>query len=261
MIYKEFLPASALRDKVECYWKFVIPPAASGDNQPIPHIVLPHGCAELVFIKNPVLQQNFIVFKGVSTSKFSISIFPGTTYAGIRLKPGQSKWLSDIDIRASLNQHQPYPESQWHPWQRQLMQQLAPEINIEECFNDSLLNWEGESGYLPDQRIIRVADRIISDHGTTDSATLADLAFLSLRQLQRVFKNETGMSIKQFSQIRKLRHAILQLYLKQQHQQEIIVDYDYTDSSHFYKSFRNITQHKLEDFFKHLDQIDHQQIV
>lgn len=261
MIYKEFLPALSLQDKIECYWQFIVPPSPTNNHQPIHHVVIPHGCPELVFIKNLTFKQNFIVIKGSSTSKFNIDIYPDTCYAGIRIKPGQMKWLSSISKADLLNQHQPCPESSWQPWQQQILESISSDINIEDLFNKSLLNEKTGYEYQPDLRINRVVDRIISDHGKTEPASLAGLAFLSLRQLQRIFKKETGMSLKQFSQIRKLRHAILQLYFKQQNQQEMIIDHNYADLSHFYKSFRNIAQYKLDDFFKYIDQIDHQQMV
>ena len=261
MIYKEFLPAPALQDKVECYWQFIIPPCPSNNHDPIPHVVIPHGCPELIFIKNLAIKQNFIAIKGPSTSKFNIDIYPDTLYVGIRIKPGQLKWFAGISEADLLNQHQLCPESSWQTWQQQIMASISSGMNIEELFGNSLLNQETEPQYQADPRINRIVNRIISDQGKTEPATLACLAFLSLRQLQRIFKKETGMSLKQFSQIRKLRHAILQLYFKQQNQQEMIVDHNYVDLSHFYKSFRNIAQYKLDDFFKYIDQIDHQQMV
>lgn len=261
MIYKEYLPPPDLQDKVECYWKFIIPASQSESAKPIPHIVLPHGCSELVFIKLLAINQELIVFKGTSTSKFTVDVFPDAIYAGIRLKPGHSKWLCAAPVAELLNERLLYPAADWHSWQKDLIVQISAEMDIQGLLNAALLDWKGEIGYQPHERINLVTNRIVSDRGKTSIIELADLACLSVRQLQRVFKRETGMSIKQFSQIKKLRHAILQLYFKQQNQNEMIVDHDYTDLSHFYKSFRNIAQYKLEDFFKYIDLIDHQQIV
>lgn len=258
MLYKEYLPAAQLQQWVECYWKFVAPPNNAAPVTPFEHVYPPEGACSLLFVKVPAIQYQGIFFTGPSTQVHEVTVFPDSISVGIRLKPGYSGCLNEVDPGTIINLSAVVPEPP--KWQTDFLNGLSVDFDNAEMLDNLLLQHCLPVTVKPDQRIIKAVDLIIENAGGISIADLCDHCFLGERQLQRLFIKQTGIGIKQFCQIRRLRQAVVDLYVQRRPWAQMVVERGFTDQAHFYKSFRNVAAYKLDRFLNHIDLIDHQLI-
>ncbi|MDB4926452.1 AraC family transcriptional regulator [Mucilaginibacter sp.] len=255
MLYKEFLPIPELRDRIECYWKFFVGPDIS---QPLLHVFPPDGCCNLLFVKSPY--KSFILFSGPSTIVKEINIFPDTIFFGIRLKPGYSGWLYPADVAELKDKSINLTSTEISTWQANFLSQLHWEFDDVSFFDNTLLILKSVKPVVIDERVAK-AIKLISEHeGNISSKQIASSVCMSPRNLERVFLRSTGVKVKQFSQLRRLRKAIIDMCVEKKGRNEMIVERGYTDPAHFYKSFRNISNYPLDKFQQHLRLIENQLI-
>lgn len=77
---------------------------------------------------------------------------------------------------------------------------------------------------------------------------------LSPRQLQRIFKEEVGLSPKAFSQVLRFQKA---LYIKEQHPEisllQLSLDSGFSDQAHFNRAFKQFTGFSPKNYFDQFD--------
>jgi len=255
MLYKEYLPAPQLQQWVECYWKFVAPPNTKGPAIPFEHVYPPEGACSLLFVKVPSVHYQGIFFAGPSTQVHEVNVFPESINVGIRLKPGYSGCLNGVDPGAILNSSIPIPEP--YPWQTNFLNNLTVGFDNPQILDELLLQYCAPITVMPDERIVKAVNLIIKNAGDVSLADLCNQCFVGERQLQRLFAKNTGVGIKQFCQIRRLRQALVDLYVQRRPWAQMVVERGFTDQAHFYKSFRNVAAYKLDRFLNHIDLIEH----
>ena len=255
MLYKEYQPSPQLREWVECYWKFVAPPNSAAPTTPFEHVYPPEGACSLLFVKVPTINFSRIFFAGPSTQVHEVTVFPNSISLGIRLKPGYSACINPVDPAAILNSSISVDNP--HQWQMDFINNLNVDFDSPELLDELLLQHYTPVTIKPDERIIKAVNLIIENSGDISLADLCDQCFLGERQLQRLFAKHTGVGIKQFCQIRRLRQALIDLYIQRRPWPQMVVERGFTDQAHFYKSFRNVAAYKLDNFLNHIDLIDH----
>lgn len=256
MLFKEYQPAAALSEWVECYWKFIMPARPEAPFQPVNHVFPPEGSCSLVFIKIPAIAFQAIHFVGPSTRVQQVKVMPESINLGIRLKPGYAACLHPAHPGDLLNNSLPVTDIP--AWQSDFLQTLTLDFNSPEMLDALLLQYCMPRVNGPDERIAKAVDAIIQQAGDISLEELSRLCFLGERQLQRLFTVSTGISIKRFCQIRRLRQAIINLYVQRHSRADMTAELGFTDTAHFYKSFRNIGAYKLKQFLEHISLIDHQ---
>ena len=255
MLYKEYLPAPPLQQWVECYWKFVAPPNNATPSTPFEHVYPPEGACSLLFIKVPAIHYQGTFFAGPSTQVHEVTVFPDSITLGIRLKPGYSACLNTVNPSDILNSSVPVTEPV--PWQMDLLDSLTVDFDNPAVLDEILHKHCSPITVTPDERVTKAVDLIIKHAGDISLADLCDQCFLSERQLQRLFAKHTGLGIKKFCQIRRLRQALIDLYVQRRPWPQMVVERGFTDQAHFYKSFRNVAAYKLDNFLNHIDLINH----
>lgn len=256
MLFKEYKPAAPLREWVECYWKFIMPARPQAPFEPVQHVFPPEGSCSLVFIKIPAISFQAIHFVGPSTRVQQVQVMPESINLGIRLKPGYSGCLHTA--RPYTLQNSGIPVTDMPAWQSDFLNTLTLHFNSPEILDALLLQHCLPLVARPDERIARAVDVIIQQSGDITVEQLSRLCFISERQLQRLFTESTGISIKRFCQIRRLRQAIINLYIQGRSRADMTAERGFTDTAHFYKSFRNIGAYQLKQFLEHINLIDHQ---
>ncbi|WP_348081172.1 helix-turn-helix domain-containing protein [Mucilaginibacter sp.] len=258
MLYKEYLPHLRLRKYVECYWKFVIAPATNdADAAPLNHIFPPDGSCTLLFLSMASFHHKGMVFVGPTTVIKEIPVFANSITIGVRLKPGCSPWLNKVDVGTIINnaiQYQPYDINEW---QQDFLQQLSLDFDEPQVLDNILLKIEATSGFEPDDRVLKAVDFIIAGNGQVTLPEIAAASCASPRQLQRVFTTQTGISIKQFCQLRRLRKAIIDLHVQHRTYPEMVTDRGFADQAHYYKSFKNVAGYDIRKFIGYIGQIEH----
>lgn len=256
MLFKEYKPAKPLQEWIECYWKFLMPANEAAPMQPVRHVFPPEGSCSLVFMKIPAIHFQGIHFVGPSTRVQDVEVFPASINLGIRLKPGFSACLHPADPALLLNSGMPVEEAPL--WQKDFLEALTLPFDDPGRLDDLLIQHCLPLTSRPDERISKAVDLIIQQAGDIHLDELSRQCFLGERQLQRLFTQYTGITIKRFCQIRRLRQAIVNLYVQRRSRTEMTAECGFTDVAHFYKSFRNVGAYKLDKFLEHINQIDHQ---
>jgi hypothetical protein len=96
--YREFTPASSLKEYVLCIRTQTIATARGGCS----HLVLPDACVDIVFTNNDAP-----VIVGPWTESFVANLAAGTTIVGVRFHPGRAPSLLGVPADTLLNQSVP----------------------------------------------------------------------------------------------------------------------------------------------------------
>ncbi len=257
MLYKEYLPHPQLRSVVECYWKFVVDPVVDNSNVPINHIFPPDGSCSLLFINMVSFHHKMVVFVGPTTVIKEVPVFANSVSFGIRVKPGCSLWLNSTAPAAIVGGVIQYPPQDISSWQQEILMQMELNFDNIALLDDILMKVKAESDVEPDARIVKAVDFVIARNGQATLTEVADVSHLSPRQLQRLFTKETGITIKQFCQMRRLRKAIIDLHVQHLTYPEMVAECGFADQAHYYKSFKNVAGYDIRKFINHIGRIEH----
>jgi AraC-like DNA-binding protein len=258
MLFKEYLPHPQLSNLVERYWKFVAPPGDVDSNgQPFAHVFPPDGSCSLVFANMKTFGHKGIAFVGPTTEIREINVFPNSVNIGIRLKPGCSQWLNPVNPGEIVNSAIHYDAHDICGWQQEVLKILDIDFENAQFLDNCLLELLDNHPFEPDQRIQKAVNAVINTAGNITLPEIVAIACIGERQLQRLFKQQTGVTIKQFCQIRRLRKAVIDLHLHKKTYPEMVHDRGFTDQAHYYKSFKNVAGYSMEKFFDHISKIEH----
>ncbi len=255
MIYQEYPVNPALRSFVLCYWKFVGPQLSS--RTPIQHFIAPDACTSLVFISNPQMEFRSTALFGPTKYITETSIFPHSQTVGIRFKPGFTSSLfekSGKDLRDKNLLPAPPLSGLDYPEALKLMDSASELFHY---FELSLT--EVRKIYQPQaHEMVQEAIRLISvARGNIKIAELVEKIPLSERQLQKVFKKEVGLSLKEFAATIRLRSAIIKMEVEDESYQDTVFDSGYYDQAHFIRDFTKVSRISLPDFKKYIRNIRH----
>ncbi|MGY0040892.1 helix-turn-helix transcriptional regulator [Pedobacter sp. NJ-S-72] len=145
-------------------------------------------------------------------------------------------------------------------WQQDLLNRISFGFEDISIPDNALLRMKQQIVFAVDLHVAKSIQLIIDYAGGITAKEVASQVCISPRHLERKFLKATGITMKQFSQLRRLRKAIVDLCVAQRSKAEMITDRGYADPAHFYKSFRNISGYPLSKFQQHLKLIENQLI-
>jgi AraC-like DNA-binding protein len=98
-----------------------------------------------------------------------------------------------------------------------------------------------------------IGERIIAQNGIVTISDLAKQFGINSRQLERVFKTETGLSAKMFSRIVRFNHAKRMIENDPESSlSRLTYEMGYSDQAHFSKNFRELFDYSPADFKRRL---------
>lgn len=251
MLYQEHAPNFGLTTYIEIYWtaKGMMP-------QKVIHKVFPDGCVDIIFSLGSSLSNSRLTpfspnIIGTMTTYIEDYYLGEVDMIGIRFSPGCFTVFTktpineftdktvDLSLIESLFEEEFYDTLPY-------LDTITDRIQYFDSYFINLLN----KLYQTENRIIYAVELIRKTHGQMLLQTVAQESCLSLRHLERKFKETIGISPRIFSNITRFKSTIS--YIKHNPNTSVTdsaLMFGYYDKSHLIKEFRKLSG-KIPSFFK-----------
>lgn len=248
MGYQEYKPSNKLENLIDSYW--LIKDLNRSGNQRI----LPDGCADIIFNlgkANSSIPKGTIAISGMMTKFSNVSLGNGSELLGIRFKSGQLSNLTNHPLfeikNKTIEASEIIPELNLEK-----LEQLEEQKNIEKKLEliESIIYKILSTKKLPiDSLISSVTDFILNSSEPINISKLAKNHYISLRQLERRFKNKIGVTVKEFTGIVRFKQTIKSIAnYPDQSLLHIAFDNGYYDHSHLTNEVKRISGQIPSDF-------------
>ena len=205
MHYREFMPPADTADWVARYWTMTVPASVEPG---FGHRILPDGCVDLVVAVRPAAPA-IVAVRGPRATPLVLPVGPGDRYFGVRFWPDAGALVLGTSA-ASLVDHLGPAASFIGADAEALGEAFVPppdETAAPALFAEWLV--PRVATLPPVDPAVRLAIVAANAAGGAARATdLAPLVGLGARQLQRRFVRATGLTIKTYSRIRRLRRTL-----------------------------------------------------
>lgn len=254
--YEESPPPAELREVVLSFWSF-----RTTDQCPptMEHTVWPDGCVSLSVAAMP--GQPVFVRCIQPRSDARITVVPrGSRYWGIRFWPDTGSSVLGVPAASLLDG--PVPGA--------LARATAELAHV---FVDLLDRDDGWSRlgswslqHVPHSITVDPAVRsairfIVLSDGRARVSQVAEAAGAGIRQLQRRFVNATGLTLKAFSRVRRLRTALARQMSVTESISRTAAEGGYSDHAHLAREFSDLTGMPPTGVLEHLARIEHRNVV
>lgn len=187
---------------------------------------------------------------GPQTDFRKVPVYLGTSYQGLHLKPGIAQQLFQTDA----------------------VKLRDSRIDITHLFDDVIFDdvQLGFGSFLSridvekitiDDRIQQAIDQIERAKGDVKMDRLMDAIPISQRQLQRLFKAQCGLTLKEYAKVSRLRYAMYLMLVENRDVHEVIFQMGYVDQSHYLKDLYHLSQINSSILQTYLKQIQYDNIT
>ena len=221
--------AERLSPYVECFWS--IQPTETVPEYP----VLPDGCVDIVYSPGRSQEPQVV---GMMTRAQRFTLAAGQFECGVRFRPGMSGAFVRVPGVEMKDRSLPLSDV-WGPEGRQLSRRLADSASADECVRviGERLGDPAQPGVVQ-----RLSAFIVERRGQVRMDDLAFQAGLSVRQLRRLFLDQTGLSPKHFSRVIRFRNSVSRLLGRRRGDwTKVALDSGYYDQAHFINEFREFS--------------------
>ena len=273
LAYAEFAPGAAVQDLVVNYWSFTVRRLPW---EAFRHAVWPDGCVSLSValvdgrpVATPLL--------GPRREPYLVDVAAGTQYWGIRFRPEMGP--AALSRPASSLRDQVGPAHHWfgvEPIAR-LERAIAEALDafgplptgdlVEAAVALAFDRWlfdAADTTHPPEAAIRDAVRAIVATEGRVPIATVAELVGLSMRHLQRGFKDAVGLSPKEYALIRRGRHALRSMVDRggaAGDMARVAVESGYADQAHLARDFRRLLHGSSEQLRQQLFAIEHSALL
>ncbi len=217
LTYAEFAPGAAVQDLVLSYWCLTV------RERPWPafrHVTCPDGCVSLwVTLERgePVATR----LLGPRRTPYAAEMERDTQCWGIRFRPEMGP--AALGRPATSLRDQVGPAHHWFGAEpiRRLEEGLRSALGSGATSSDtqpaeasvalSFDRWlfdSADSTHPPDPAVRETVRAIVATRGNHQITTIAEIVGLSMRHIQRGFKEAVGLSPKEYAMLRRSRHAL-----------------------------------------------------
>ncbi len=251
MVYEELDPPARHRERVVCYWRFVV---EETDPPEFEHAIVPDGTVSLLLAWIAPARRPMALFAGPRRTALRVPVHRGSRFRGVRFKPGSAPLQ---DISALVDRHGLLDAVLPGVWARTCAKLQSPRDDGEafarlEAEVDRLL----EEANAPDEAVLRAVEAFIDSNGFARVGEVADAAGLSARHLLRRFRRAVGLAPKEFAMLRRARWACVQAVLGQADWVEVAGESGFADQAHLNREFRRIfgwTPAMIEDYLRRIE--------
>ncbi len=238
MQYVERAPSAAIAPWVLTLWGFradELPPPGA------PYAVWPDGCLNVGVFRHERFEM--LVGTGPRVVASHPPVTPGARLWGVRFWPdavGPALGIAPRTLRDHMGPA-PGPVAAWFA----TMPAAVPRTEDAELALDALDRWLAErlrGAAAPDERIRAAVRAIVAARGDIAMDAVARAAALGLRQLQRRFPDATGLTLREWARVRRLREALAgQLAPDPRTWSRIAAESGFADQAHLTREFVALT--------------------
>lgn len=274
MLYQEFECAEPLRPYVLCYWKFdvdaapltvsrgtgsVVTEAEHHKPPSFAHFILPDCCPSLFAYSLPHYQIQSTGLLGPSRRVLRKDVFYGSKTVGVRFRPTVIEQVTGICANEIRDKTLVPPPIMGQLVMNDWLACIANDTHWIEWLNKSLLSLPWQKP-LPDSAVRNAAGEIMQARGDVSISSLIAKSELSERQLQKRFRHDVGLTMKEFALTMRIRASVIGLTYEGQSYQDVLAQGGYFDQAHFLRDFSRISDINLPEFKRYVRQIEHREL-
>lgn len=237
--YAERQPSTAISQHVLSLWSFQADAATTPDE---PYTVFPDGCASIAYVRSTD-GPRLLVLVGPRVAPLHPGVYPGLRIVGFRLWPDTISSVLGIPAPSIRDFFGPVPPSIAATFAG--LPAALPETDDTAVLFPALEAWIARlvsDAPSPDQRIRSAVREIVARRGEGSMEQVAKSAALGLRQLQRLFPLTTGLTLREYARVRRLREALaLRLTTPSPSWSAIAAETGFVDHSHLTHEFLALT--------------------
>lgn len=232
--YAEGQPSTAVARLVLSYWSF----QADAPMPDEPYTVFPDGCASIACVRTP-RGPAFVALVGPRVTHFRPPFSAGTRIWGIRLWPDAIGLALGVPARSIRNRFGSVPRGAGKVFMS--LPGVIPDGDDPDEVFAVLDAWLADAlggAPEPDPRVRSAIRSIVRRRGEGSMDAVARDAAIGLRHLQRLFPEATGLTMREFARVRRLREALaMRLSPSAPGWSEIAAGTGFVDHSHLTREF------------------------
>ncbi len=255
LTYREFAPAAGLAEIVARYWCMQAPDNLSPGSL---HTVLPDGCVDLVVVGRG---SGFFTVRGPRKTPLGLPLQPDDRFWGARLWPDMGGHVLGVAAKSLLEIQTPVASffgadaddlahgvmSEQDSWRQQFdawfTDHATPKQPVDTKVRLALLAQNATAGGM-------------------STSMLADLVGLSARQLQRRFSAATGLTLKTYARIRRLRNVVGHLLDGETTSWAgVAASLGFADQSHLIAEFRRLAGARPAEVAQYISNVTHSDVI
>lgn len=260
MFYREAAPSDFFRNIVLSFWEFTVSQKADA---PLDHEIFPDGCISLFYHRNENVKFERLFFSGLLLETFVTPVYAGDVYWGMRLSPAAC---------AAVLRSEPAVYQQVSGFDAAVLPHLTDGLleKFGECrtFADAAIVYEDRLKSLNldensfDSKVAEAVRAIEETSGEIKIGALAEHLNLSTRQLERRFKQSSGLTPKQFARTRRFRATAVDLVENEKiNWANRAAEMGFTDQAHLTREFVSVSKRSPNSFARKVKQIEHGKLV
>lgn len=260
MRYVEYPVDPALRHLFVNFWYFTLD---ERDPERFEHTIVPDGTASIGYTRPASNVDAIATFVGPRVTAARVQVVAGAKYCGIRLQPGAAGAALGLRVDG-------------------LRDRLGPLMFISKraatLMVDALRVAKEEAEFVSgldrvartlacdalevDALVVKAVDAILDSDGAARIVDVAAAVGIGERQLQRRFRAAVGLTPKEFSRMRRIRHACLLAITDKDHGLAgVSTDAGFADQAHLTREFSGVFGWSPRLLLAYLDRIEHGNIV
>ncbi len=236
--YAERTPSAEAGRLILSYWSFQADTAPPPDE---PYTVFPDGCASLACVRTG--GGSFVALVGPRVSPLRPPVSAGVRIWGLRLWPDAIAPVLGLSPRG-VRDHFGFVPPRARPVCIDLARSLPPSDDPEVVF-PALAQFALRlisNAADPDPRVRAAIRAIVSRRGEGALQDVAREAAVGLRHLQRLFPEATGLTLREYARVRRLREALhMRLTRESAGWSHIAAGAGYVDHAHLSREFVALT--------------------
>lgn len=259
LFYREIAPHPQIKHLVFSFWEFTVSPQAAA----VSHEIFPDGCISLFYHRNDNFKIETIGISALGLESIVVPVFPSDIFWGMRIAPAICAKILRSDPAEVTSMRQ--DKSNFYP---HLTENLVEKFNACQNFDEAievyskLLESLDLSAADADQKMVEAVRIIEETGGEIKVSELAGKLNLSPRQLERRFKNCSGLTPKQFIRVRRIRATAVNLVENENlNWAGRAAEMGFTDQAHLAHEFVSLTRRSPNSFAKRVKQIEHGNLV